>query len=202
MSDKKIRIERIKVKDLHEFACRTVSRTKENDVIPITKHRALAHTNNPYADENDIGLLVAYIGNQCIGYLGLMPGLLKEGDKFSKVHWFSTWFVPPEFRKTSVGLLLMMNALSLKYDLIATGISNETERICRGLGFHELGPLDYYVINVDRMNFLALTFRLLRNILSKIRIKSKITDAIIRASERIFYLYCFPGKRHQLSNLG
>ena len=178
-----IRIQKIKVKDLYKFACQVLSKAKKNDIVPIARHRALAYANNPYADENDIGLLVVYMGEKCLGYLGIMPGLLKVGDRFSKVHWFSTWYVPFEFRATSVGGMLIMNALSLKYDLVITGISKAAERVLRALGLREVTPLVYYVIEINR---LALVFSLLQKVLSKTGVKPALTNVIFRIPERIF----------------
>jgi hypothetical protein len=140
-------------------------------ILPIGKPRALAYATNPCADENDIGLLVAYLGGQCIGYLGIMPGLLRRGDQFSKIYWLSTWFVPPEFRKTSVGLPLLLNALSLKYDLVVCGMTDEAERVYRGLRFRELGQLKYCIINFEILNLLGLGLRVLRKILRKLGVQ-------------------------------
>jgi hypothetical protein len=187
--DKQIRLQKIKVKDLYKFACQVVSKAKKNDVIPITKGRAVAYANNPHADENDIGLLVVYMGEKCLGYLGIMPGLLKAGDRFSKVHWFSGWYVPPEFRVTSIGGVLLMNAFSLKYDLVITGLSRIAQRVLRSLGLHEIAPLAYCVLEINR---LALLFSLAQKALRKIGIKPTLTDVIFRIPERIF---CSPIKK-------
>jgi hypothetical protein len=177
-----LHVEEIRVKNLYEFACQNQNGT----FIPITKHRALAHTKNPYADENDIGLLAAFMGKLCIGYLGLLPSLLKTGDQFSKVYWLSTFYVPPEYRKTLAALHLMNKAFESKYDLFLTGISKEAQDFHRRLGSNELGPLDYYEIDVGRLNFLAQPSRLLIKIL-----KSKFVDAATTASflliKKLFY---------------
>ncbi len=186
MTSQQIRIEKIKVKALYEFACNVDDRFKENNTIPITKHRALAHANNPCADENDIGLLVAYIGRQCIGYLGIMPGLLKKGNHCSKIYWLSAWYVSPEYRKTSVALLLVMKAFSLQYDLLAYGMQTITEKLCRGLGFHEVSTPNYYAIDLRRMNFLALPFLLFQKFSSEGSIKTRITDLSIAVSQSFF----------------
>lgn len=158
MDDGQIRIEKIKASQLYEFACRIYNENRQGDVIPITKHRALAQAHNPYAGRDDIGLLVAYSGGRCIGYLGLLPGLLKAGLTLSKVYWMSSWFVLPEFRKRPAALTLMMSALSLRYELMASGMSRESELIYRALGFRRLGPLDYYAINTYRCNPLKRAF--------------------------------------------
>ncbi len=186
LPEEQIRIRKIRVKALETFALRTREAMKDNDIIPIGKHRALAHQNNPCADENDIGLLTAYLGERCIGYLGIMPGLLRRGDRFSKVHWLSTWYVVPELRKTSVGLQLLLSALSLKYDFVVCAMSYEAERVYRALRFSELGPLNYYVISFDILNLLSLSFRALRKIVRRLGIKLEIFDKMIRLSTHIY----------------
>jgi len=186
MANKQVRIEKINVKDLDKFACNFLRRTQRNCLIPITKHRALAQIHNPSADEKDIGLLVAYIGDQCIGYLGIMPGLLRMGEQFSKIYFLSAWFVPEEFRKTSAGLLLLMEALSMDYDFIAAGMSNTAERIYRSLGFHEIGPLNYYVIELGKGNVWAHAFRLMLSILRKLGVKSSVSDPVKGLSGKVF----------------
>jgi len=186
MKHGQIEIQKIKVKDLYEFACRTIDKTKPYNVLPLTKHRALAHTKNPYADENDIGLLVASVGGQCIGYLGILPGLLKKGNQFSKVYWPSAWFVSSEFRGRSVGSNLMRSALSTKVDFAITGMSKDSEKVCRHLGFREVNPLNYYVINISRINILIPAFKLLRKILRKGGISLQITNLPVRFAEIIF----------------
>ncbi len=186
MAKEQIRIEQIGTKDLYKFALRVGEATEENGMLPIGKPRALAYSTNPCADENDIGLLVAYLGGKCIGYLGIMPGLLRRGDQFSKIYWLSTWFVPPEFRKTSVGLHLLLNALSLKYDLVVCGMSDEAEGVYRGLRFRELGQLKYCIINFEILNLLGLGLRVLRKILRRLGVQFEIPGWIVRLSA---YMY-------------
>ena len=106
-----IRIDRVKVKELFDFACRIIEKEKDSGVIPITKHLALAQAKNPYADEMDDGLIVAYFNGRCAGYIGLIPGLLRNNDEFSKVYWASTFYVAPQYRTAGVGLLLLKNLL-------------------------------------------------------------------------------------------
>ena len=129
-----IRIDQVRVKDLCAFAEEEIQKHDSDGIIPITPQRALAHQNNPHASEEDVGLLAAYSGHQCIGYLGILPGLLRSGNQLDKVHWFSTWYVPRQFRNTSVGLLLLKRALSLKYDIVVTGISKDAVKNIRSFG--------------------------------------------------------------------
>ena len=186
MNEYEIRIKKILVKNLYEYSCQAYHFAQKNDIIPIAKYRALAHTKNPYADEDDVGLLAAYMGNACIGYLGIMPGLLKSGDQFTKVYWLSAWFVPPQYRKTSVGISLLLNALSLNYDLIVTEMSENAEKVYRGLRFQELGNLNYYVIIFDLINPLNIGLRLLQKISKKLKAKFEINERIIKLSDIIY----------------
>lgn len=191
MTEPPIRIEKIKTKDLYVYSRRVYEATERKGFIPVSKTRALAHSKNPCADVNDIGLIVAYKGDQCVGYLGLMPGLLKTGGQTSKIYWISTWFVPPEHRKTSIGLSLILSAFSLKYDLVVCNMSEQAEGVYRGLRFQELGPLNYFVINVGSLNFFNLALRVIRKIFFKIGVKFEVPDAVIGLSDLVY----FPLKR-------
>jgi len=186
MDLKEVRIEKVNVKDLYKFACRILKRSKDKSIIPITKHRALAHTKNPYADENDIGLLVASLGKKCIGYMGIMPGLLKIGNRFSKVYFPSTLYVSPEYRRYGIGKDLVLNSLALNYDLVFTGVSESADRLYRKLHLYESALLDYYVIDLNTMNIFLFATLFLKKILVKIGFNSKVSDKIIRIS-RVFF---------------
>jgi GNAT superfamily N-acetyltransferase len=136
------RILPIRVVDLEGFAGRCEHAATE-EVLPLTAHRARAHAANPYAAPDDVGLLVAYERDRCVGYLGLMPGRLRIGERLEKMYWLSTWYVHPQHRNTSLGATLMLRALSLECDLVVTGISLEAERVYRALALREVGPLEY-----------------------------------------------------------
>ena len=138
-----IRIEAIRVRDLQDFTRRAVENLRGDQTIPLTPQRALAYAANPCASETDIGLLVAYCQDKCAGYLGIMPGRLLVDDALYPVYWFSTWFVPPEFRSTGVAVRLLSRALTLDYDLAVTGTSQQADRVYRALGFREVGPLRF-----------------------------------------------------------
>jgi len=117
--------------------------------VPLTPHRALACSKNPDAGATaNIGLLIALADDRCAGYLGLMPGRLFTGGTFHPIHWFSTWFVAPEFRSAGVGVRLLLEGMKLGHDLAVTGTSPEADRIYRGLGFREIGPLTF--VRLDR----------------------------------------------------
>lgn len=186
MECNQIQFENIKVQDLYAFACRAYERGEVTDLVPIGKHRALAHTNNPYADDTDIALMVAYIDGRCVAYLGLLPGLLRVGTECERVYWLSTYYVRPDFRRTAVGIMLLMHALALRHDLFVTEMSPEAERVYRGLGFKELRPLTYYRINVDAVNVLSLLCRSASKVLKKVGVDWEVRDTFMRLSQRIY----------------
>jgi len=187
MIDEEIRIERIKVKDLVQFAKQTISSASYGQLIPITTQRAIAHSHNPYAESEDIGLLVAYSGNECVGYFGILPILLQHGSEYSKVYWFSTWLVSPKFRGKSIGSLLMEDALSLDKDYMIVG-SGPARKVCQRFGFYEFEPLIYYYLDMSAMeclNPLTLVFRFLRKLLSSTAIHVNIPNDFTRFVDKL-----------------
>ena len=195
MTSEQIRIERIKVKDIYQFACRIVDRTKQDEVLPITKHLALALAKNPYADEDDPALVVAYVGDRCAGYIGLFPGLLRTGDRYSKVFWGCTLFVAPEFRPIGIGGFLIKNLLSMKIDFVGAWGSEMAENIWRRLGLlGHLGPRDVYVLETKKLLMLSIDEKLLwflHNFLGDLKYLSgfihRMIEMIKRVKEQIIY---------------
>ncbi len=152
LNKEKIKFEKIKVKNLNDFVINyNVSKTP-NDVTVISEQRALAHSQNPYADKNDIGLILAYKANHCVGYLGLLPGLVEIRGNFEKIYFPSSWFVSDQVRGQSVGSLLMKEALTLDKALICTGMNNSSESALKNLGFENMKSLYYWQLNFEKCN--------------------------------------------------
>ena len=187
MTEDSIRIERIKVKELEEFAKGMISSKDQGQLVPITLQRAIAHTRNPHADSEDVGLLVAYIGDEFVGYFGILPIVLKHGTQYSKVYWFSTWFVSPKFRGRSIGSLLMEDALSMNQDYIIVG-SGPARKVCQRFGFYEFAPLNYYSLDMsgmERLNLVTWIFRLFRKLLSPLGVRVNIDNKYTKFFERL-----------------
>jgi hypothetical protein len=180
ISGAEIRLRQIRVRELHEFALEAGHQARENGVLPITVHRARAQMKNPHADGDETGLLVAYMGQQRIGYMGILPGCLRSGEQFSKVHWLSTWYVAPPYRRTSVALELLMNALSSR-DAVLAGVSPPAEKVYRRIALPEMGPLTYYILDLQRLSLLALVPKLAQKALRRFPI---IPRGVDRALER------------------
>jgi len=208
MTEDSIRIERIKVKELEEFATRIISSIDQDQLVPITLQRAIAHTHNPHADRDDVGLLVALSGDECVGYFGILPIMLKHGTQYSKVYWFSTWFVSPKFRGRSIGSLLMEDALSMNQDFMIVG-SGPARKVCQRFGFYEFAPLYYYSLDMsgmERLNPITWVFRLFRKFLSPFRVKVRISNNFTKFFERLaspmtkrlFYWLVYHGENGEL----
>ena len=102
-----VRIERVKLKDLRALAASAVDGAVPGTFILITKHRALAMTHNPFAQPNDVALLLAKQGERNVGYFGVMPVMLQHAGQLHKVHWLTTWAVAPDFLGKGLGSRLM-----------------------------------------------------------------------------------------------
>ena len=150
MSSEVIWIETVSVGELDDFA-RRIEHAPPGGVIPITRHRALAQSRNPHAVPDDPALLVAYAGDRCVGYLGLLPGLLRSEGEVGKVIWLSTWLVHPELRGQGVGTRLARTAIALDHDLIGTRFSKSAGRTLRAVGFIPFGPVLFYMIRFHRI---------------------------------------------------
>jgi hypothetical protein len=187
MAKKKIKFERIKAKLLYTFSRQIYASAQNDDLIPIGKCRALAFANNPCAGNDDIGLLTAYLDNKCIGYLGMMPGWLRIKDTINKVYWLSTWYVPPKFRKISVGISLILEARALNYDLIVCGMSAVAKKVYKALRFKQLGVINFYQIKLYLLDPVNLTFRLVRKIIRHWKDQFEIPYWLIRISKPIYY---------------
>jgi len=156
--------------------------------VPISMQRAEAHANNPYADKDDVGLIVAFDSeNECVGYFGVMPIRLRQGDKLDKVHWFTTWNVSSKVRGMGVGTRLMEVALSMEQDYVIVG-SVYARRVCRKFGFWEREPLVFFNLDVtglERLNPLTIFLRLLRKTLKILPISGIEVGISNSASQKI-----------------
>lgn len=187
MSLGSVQIERVKLKDLQSLAASAVDGAVPGTFIPITKHRALAMANNPFAQPDDLALLLAKQGDRNVGYFGVMPVMLQYERKLHKVHWLTTWAVAPEFLGKGFGSQLMEAALALNVDLVIVG-SKPARRVSTKYGFNELKPLKYIQLDLGvagRFNPLSLLLRLLRKLASFIHLRLPI-EALDRSFEKFF----------------
>ncbi len=148
----KIRVERIRVKDLFDFVKKYNENKKKEDISVISEQRALAHSLNPCADENDIGLLVLYKGDVCVGYHGMLPGFVEINGHYEKVYFGSTWLVSDSVRGQSVGSIMIRETLKLGKALVGAGMNNSSIGALKFLGFEEMRSLNYWQIDFTKCN--------------------------------------------------
>ena len=155
------RIERIPVRDLHEFAKRAQNDHQRYPVLPITTIRALAQTKNPAAAKDDIGLVVAYVNGRCAGYLGILPCRLRLAKTLTKVHALSTFYVDAPFRGTAVARTIMSDTIELGYDLLLSGFSPAAEKFYRNnpQWFRPAAAVPYVLLRLDRAFVVSGVFR-------------------------------------------
>lgn len=158
MTNRPLRIEVICVKDICQEAVHKLCNLQSDEVVPVTRSRALSLSMNPYADPDDAALLLAYADDVCVGYLSVVPCMLQTEEARTKVYFLSQWYVAPEYRDTGAGALLLMNGMRLKHDLVMTGLSRDAERVFRSGPFKEFRPLEYYMVFVDALNVLKFPF--------------------------------------------
>jgi len=155
MNPGKLHIEPIRAKDLYNFIRSYAAEPEGQLISPISVYRAQAQANNPYANEEDVGLLVAYAGKMCVGYQGLFPGLLRAKCGETKVYWCTAAYVLPEFRKRMVAIQLIKKILSLQKDIVVTGFDGVVGSVFTGMHFRELPPLNYLRVRLERLNLPA-----------------------------------------------
>lgn len=80
------------------------------EVIPITRHRALSHINNPRIDNKDIILLCAYEDEKLIGYLGILADYIYLNNKKHKVGWLSCLWIDSAVRRKGISKILLNRA--------------------------------------------------------------------------------------------
>ena len=122
----------VKVKELGSFVEDFLLKHPESHCVPISRKRAYSQMKNPHADPDDTGLFVAYVDTTCVGYLGVMPGLLRKGKECFKVHFSSTAYVPEEYQRTGAGIYLARALSKIQGDLIGCDNRPKAERLWRG----------------------------------------------------------------------
>jgi GNAT superfamily N-acetyltransferase len=173
---RKIRIEEIKLKDLNDFADPLFSRSDAEYILPISPQRVLAHTHNPCARPDDIVLLVAFIGNECIGYHGLLPGLLKHDDNLARVFWATTFYVSEAHRGQRIGKLLIERIKSLDIDFAVTGMTRAAEKTYLHAGLKTLDPIVFYQLQIKKGAGFKFFYRILKRFLYRRWLNRQVGD--------------------------
>jgi hypothetical protein len=160
-------IEKIRAKDLYQYAIAYYARKDSEDLDFISKQRALSHSCNPLAKEDDIGMIVANIKGKCVGYLGMIPGIARMGDKDVEIYWLSCMFISSAARGKSISKILVDTALETHKPLFITGMSSMAEPIFIHLGFKYLHKSEFTELHFPGLRILPVRIaeRILRRVL-------------------------------------
>jgi GNAT superfamily N-acetyltransferase len=204
LKENQIKIKKIKLGDLYDFTCGIVADPSFEKVAPISLMRAESQSKNPYGRPEDVALFVAFSGNQCVGYHGLLPAIFNHGDNLASVYWATTFYVAPDFRGRGIGKCLLEEIKNAKIDFFVTQMTESAERTYRSAGYQDIGTLDYFQLRVDRLDFLAKFFDAITPLFRKkgpdprhvppglMRLKRTVYNFI----KRIFY-HIVASKSHQ-----
>lgn len=96
----------------------------DHEFLSITKHRLLAHFHNPTAGDDDTVLILAYLNDELVGYMGAFIDTIRIDLKIEKIAWLSTWWVHPKTKGTGVGRSILQKMYELQDGKI--GISQFT----------------------------------------------------------------------------
>ncbi|MCW1963756.1 GNAT family N-acetyltransferase [Chryseobacterium viscerum] len=111
---------------------------QQYDFLPITKHRALSHIQNPKATEEDTLLILAFFEEKLIGYVGCFPDCFEVDGKEIRYAWLSTLYVNPEYRKKRPAKALLKRVFEEYEGRIAiTEFTKEAEALYNIMGVFE-----------------------------------------------------------------
>ena len=96
----------------------------DHSFLIATKHRLLAHYNNPKASSDDLVLLIGYLDSEIIGYMGIMMDHIHIGSEIQKIGWLSTWWLHPNAAGKGIGSAMLKKMYALNNGKI--GVSQFT----------------------------------------------------------------------------
>ena len=98
--------------------------------LPISKHRAFSHIENPRAEKDDVLLLLAYFEEEMVGYLGVLPDNIFLENKMQKCAWLSCLWVNPKQRGKQIGFKLVQKAIDVwNRKIIITEFTDSAKRL-------------------------------------------------------------------------
>ncbi|TWU08823.1 hypothetical protein CA54_40600 [Symmachiella macrocystis] len=164
----RIRIEAVATEDLPQFARSYAEQAHSQVISPITSARAEAQAKNPLASPGDVGLLVAYSGEKCVGHLGVIPGVLRTGQEQIPMIWTYGLFVQPEYRTSTAVLQLMKRLILMKKDTVITGFNEPSRRLCTAFGFRDFGRLEFLKLDLRNLDLVSALTRKFGRLTAKI----------------------------------
>ena len=84
---------------------------KKLNKIPISKHRALSHINNPYCADDDILLWAVYENETLMGYSSVLPDMIVRSNCEEKIYWSSSVWREESPQKNTLAAMLLLKVL-------------------------------------------------------------------------------------------
>ena len=95
----------IRIKDLPDFLQSEEYQTMP--VLPISRHRGLSHAYNPRAKPEEVALVLVYLEDRLMGYLGFVPDTIHLGEKSVNLGWMSCIWVSPNARGKGIAKAML-----------------------------------------------------------------------------------------------
>ncbi len=80
---------------------------RDQNFIPISKHRAYSQSKNPRLNAEDILLFLAYENDILVGYLGALPDKIFIDNQIENCAWLSCLWINPEQRGKKIAQKLL-----------------------------------------------------------------------------------------------
>jgi len=107
---------------------------KRLNKIPISKHRALSHINNPYCADDDILLWAVYENETLMGYSSVLPDMIVRNNRKEKIYWSNSVWREESEQKTTLATMLLLKVLEqYKNRFFITDFIPEAEKSYRKL---------------------------------------------------------------------
>lgn len=151
----KVRVETVTVGEVEAWVRRFFAEGARQVTAPLSEERAAAWARNPHADPGDPALLVAWVGERCVGYQGILPLPFRDGDRTTTIYWGSAAYVLPEYRNRLVTLHLVRALLGFRKDVALSGFNDVVLDVYRGLGFVPVEPVPFPLFTPARLNLLG-----------------------------------------------
>ncbi len=152
-----IEIDLVAVKDLHRFACEVYEDDRPDSVNPLAKHVALAQTENPAADPDQVGLVVVRRGSRIVGHASFVPGRVRNRGEMHRVVYASAIYLEPDSRHAGAinEVLAGMASGGLPPDIVGCTMSPDAQRMVDHIGGTKIGPRIDPTIEVQRLRRLG-----------------------------------------------
>lgn len=121
-------IRKVRLSELAEYVASLDFRSLS--YVPITWTRARSYQENPFAEADDVVLLLYFRGTELIAFRSIFAGRIHANEQNIRFGWCSGSWVHPLHRRKGISLLLLKEAYNdWNGRLMLTNYSPETEKL-------------------------------------------------------------------------